>query len=162
MQDDDLDPNPPDPCPPRPDETIVEARTAYIAGLMSRGEWRSSLGEYKKLAKAWGVTTATVRSYSAEAHRMIAWDPDERQSLRRSLAAKMGEIAEDALHRLNSKTGLPDYQSVIKAYEDFARFAGIQFDQADAPDNVDQLSAAELEKRVRHLLAAKEAAVPSK
>ena len=148
--------NPEDPSPPKEDQTKVESRVGYIAELMSKGEWRSSLQEYKKLGLAWGVDPSTVRRYAAEAHRLIAWDMDERQGLRRSLAATMHGIYEDAMTRYNLKTGLPDYQSAIKATEDFARFAGIQFDQQEPPDNVVMLSAAEIEKRVRALLAAKD------
>jgi hypothetical protein len=166
MKDDALDPelptdrdelvNPTDPCPPRPDETRVEARVSYIASLMSKGEWRSSMREYRKLAAAWGCTHSTVRGYAVEAHRMIAWDPDERQGLRRSLAATMDSIGKDALSRFNEKTGLPDYASAITAYEDFARFAGINIEAPEPVDAVDMLSRADLEKRVRHLLGALE------
>ena len=148
--------NPEDPCPPSLDETKVEARVSYIASLMSKGEWRSSMREYRKLAAAWGCTHSTVRGYAAEAHRVIAWSPDERQGLRRSLAATMDSIGKDALSRFNAKTGLPDYASAITAYEDFARFAGINIEAPEAVDAVDMLSRADLEKRVRHLLGALE------
>jgi hypothetical protein len=109
-----------------------EQRVRHIAQLMARGEWLNSYSRRCELAASWGVTESAIKHYSAEAHRLLAFDPDERDELRTTLANRMLNIAEDAFARQNEVTGLPDYRSAIQALELFAKFASITPTEAAA------------------------------
>lgn len=57
----------------------VKQRVWHIAELMAGGEWRPTL--IRLLAKQWGVNAVTVRSYSAEAKRLVELTTDDRTKL---------------------------------------------------------------------------------
>lgn len=112
--------------------SLKSERVAYIADVMSRNEWPvwpESLAFRKKLAEEWGLSESTVRDYAAEAHRIVAIDPEERERLREEIAKRMKRLADDAEQRQNMITGLPDYGSAIKALDMHAKYAGIELEQ---------------------------------
>jgi hypothetical protein len=110
----------------------ADERIHFIAGLMSENKWPAwpdSVAYRRVLADKWGVSDSSIRSYSAQAHRLIALDPDEREQLRAELAKRMKRIADDAETRENNVTGLPDYGSAIKALDQYAKYSGIELEQ---------------------------------
>lgn len=107
-----------------------EQRVRHIAQLMARGEWLNSYTRRCELAAEWGVGEGAIRSYSAEAHRLLAFDQEERDQLRTTLANRLLAISEDAFARMNEVTGLPDYRSAISALETFAKFTSLLPDAA--------------------------------
>jgi hypothetical protein len=113
-----------------------ESRVRHIAQLMSRGEWLNSYRMRCELAAEWGVTESAIRGYSAEAHRLLATDPEERKQLRDALANTFLSIAAEARARTSSVTGLPDMQSALKALELYAKFASVAPEEAQAAVSV--------------------------
>jgi len=108
----------------------VEDRVRYIATEMSEGRWTSSFTRRCQLASLWGCTEANIKRYSAEAHRLIAFDDDERSELRRALAGTLQGILRQAQTTVNTITGMPDFAAQIHAVEKVALFAGIRVDDA--------------------------------
>jgi hypothetical protein len=100
--------------------------------MMSRDEWRVGFRHRKVLADAWGVADATVRGYSAVAHKMVALDPDMRAQLRDELAARMDEIAERARATRNAMTGMPDFRAEIEAVKLRGEYLGVRVEEDDS------------------------------
>lgn len=118
--------DPPAEIPELPDKT---ARVAWIADLMRAlmwPVWPDALTYRQKLGIAWGVSESTIRDYAAEAHRVVALDPQDRLEMALDIARKMDAISEDALATINEQTGLPDYGSAIRALEAKAKFLGAE------------------------------------
>lgn len=109
-----------------------EDRIRYIAELMRENAWPvwpDSARFRKRLAVHWDVSESTIRNYSAEAHRIVAMDPEEREQLKADIAKRLNGISERAATERNLVTGLPDFCSAIKAMETAAKFAGIELEQ---------------------------------
>lgn len=112
--------------------TTKDERVHYVVGLMRRNEWPSFPESRKfraELAAKWGVSDSSVKAYAAEAHRIVALDPDERAELQERLGRSLLEMAEEARASKNKVTDLPDYPSAIRATEMAAKFLGIEFEQ---------------------------------
>lgn len=110
----------------------VADRVAFITGLMAANEWPAfphALAFRRSLAAQWGVSEAAIRKYAAEAHRVLAIHPEEREALKLQLALRFKAIADAALECRSATTGLPDYRNAIGALELFAKFCGIEFAQ---------------------------------
>lgn len=108
-----------------------ELRVKWITNVMVADEWPAwpeSLQYREDLATIWGVSVSSVKGYAAEAHRVVAIDPDEREQLRAEIAKKMKAIGEDAATLTSKVTGLPDFQAALKALNDYAKFAGIELE----------------------------------
>lgn len=104
-------------------------RVAFIVGLMRELAWPSwpaSLQFRARLAEAWGVSDSSIRSYSAEAHRVIELDPADRVDVAQDIARRCDKVAEDALNHVNEQTGLPDYGAALRAFEMKAKFLGAE------------------------------------
>lgn len=102
-----------------------DARVRHIAEMMASGQWLKSYKMRCSLAEKWKCEETTIRSYAAEAHRLLAMDPEEREQLRITLANHFHNIAEQALSTCNQVTGLPDYNAVLKALDLYARYASV-------------------------------------
>jgi len=104
----------------------------FVADLMAEDKWPcwpDSLVFRRMLGDIWGVSESSVRAYAAEAHRMVALNPEDRAVLQEELAKRMKRIADDAETRCSTATGLPDYGSAVKALESYAKFSGIELEQ---------------------------------
>lgn len=119
---------------PPPPETIpvlatADERIAFIADLMREFAWPSfpaSLQFRKRLSDAWGVSDSSIRSYSAQAHRLIEVDPQDRLDIARDVAEKCDAVFEDAINHVSEQTGLPDYANALKALEMKAKYLGAE------------------------------------
>lgn len=109
------------------DAKTKEARVLYIARMMARGAWRGYPSR-EWLAEAWDLTESTLRDYAAEAHRVVAFDPAEREQLKRSLASLCQRILRKAEREVNQVTGKPDYRDALAAVDSVAKFAGIELE----------------------------------
>lgn len=112
------------PAPPGLEST-VEERVSFIADEMASGRWEAYASR-AILAKAWGIGDERVRQLASEAHRLVAFDPEERDRKRASLAAFCAKTRDRASTMLNDITGLPDFGSALKAAELEAKFIGIE------------------------------------
>lgn len=109
-----------------------EARVMFIVNMMVDATWPvwpEALAFRRSLAAKWGTSESAIKSYAAEAHRVVALDPDDRDQLRAKMARNYQELAEEIRLSESRITGLPDWGSVIKARDNFAKFAGIEFEQ---------------------------------
>lgn len=108
-------------CPPR--GCSVKERVEWIVHLMAGWSW-DSRRSIESLSVHWNIDAATVRKDSAEANRLLQYDPAdldyERRRHRRS-ALKARRIA---LRSLDAD-GRPDLTNYLKANEQAARFSGI-------------------------------------
>lgn len=128
------------PAKERADCHNTEERVYHIAQMMADGSY---LGGYKiraVLAEDWGVSDATIRGYAAEAHRVVSFDPEEREHLRRTIAARMLDIADRAKAAFNIVTGMPDFKAEREALLDHAKFAGIELDEKSAPAAIEPVT----------------------
>jgi hypothetical protein len=136
-----------------PKATNKEERVRFIAQVMSENRWPMwphTRAFRCKLAEVWGLAEATVRAYSAEAHRVVALDPEEREQLREKLAARMEELARKAENSISDVTGLADLNNAIKAYEAYAKFAGIETEtKVKVSGTVGLETVSELQKRIQ-------------
>lgn len=112
------------PAPP-PRESSTEERVIFVAGEMASGRWDGYVSRVP-LAMAWGVTDDRIRQLATEAHRLLAYDPAERDQKRASLAAFCAQQRERASRERNMVTGLPDFGAALKAAELEAKFIGIE------------------------------------
>jgi hypothetical protein len=110
----------------------VEQRVRYIAELMSEDRWVTKRCQ-RELAAVWSVTPSTVRNYSAEAHRILALDPEHRAKLRTKLEQRMEQQSLRAFRLRSQVTGLPDFGGAAKLTELQAKFAGLLDDEKAAP-----------------------------
>lgn len=111
------------------DSARKSERINWICNVMRENRWPvwpASLMFRQVLAQTWGVAEATIRGYSAEAHRIIEIDPLDRAQLAQDVAREMDAIKLDALATINHQTGLPDYGSAIKALELKAKYLGAE------------------------------------
>lgn len=110
--------------------TTKDERVHYVVGLMRRNEWPifpASRAFRAELAAQWGCSDSSVKAYAAEAHRIVALDPEERAELQERLGRQLLEMAEEARASKNTITNLPDFPSAIRATETAAKFLGIEF-----------------------------------
>ncbi len=108
------------------------ARVRFIADVMACDQWPvypESIGFREELARHWRVSEKTVRTYSAEAHRALAAEPEDLERIKGHVAARMRRIADAAESTPNMVTGVPDFGSAIKALNDYARYSGIELEQ---------------------------------
>jgi phosphopantetheinyl transferase (holo-ACP synthase) len=133
--------------------TNKEERVRFIAQVMSENRWPMwphTRAFRCKLAEVWGLAEATVRAYSAEAHRVVALDPEEREQLREKLAARMEGLAQKAENSVSAVTGLADLNNAIKALEAYAKFAGIELEtKVKVSGSVNLEDVADLQKRLK-------------
>lgn len=109
--------------------TTPDARRDFIAHLMAQDLWPSypeSVRFRTLLQAAWGVGDSSVRKYAAEAHRLLAFSPDERDQMRAELARRFAGYAQVAMANRNNVTGLPDIPSAIKATELVGKYLGLE------------------------------------
>lgn len=102
----------------------VEERVRHIADLMTSAKYNGYVTR-SKLAKDWGISESTVRNYAAEAHRLVSFDPEERERMRITLAAQARKTWERASVMRSTHTGLPDFPSVISAIKLEATMIGL-------------------------------------
>lgn len=108
-----------------------EERVKWVCDVMVADDWPAwpeSLAYREELARVWGVSVSSVKAYAAEAHRIVAIDPEDREQLRAEIAKKMKALGEDAASMTSKVTGLPDFASALKALNDYAKFAGIELE----------------------------------
>jgi hypothetical protein len=82
-------------APPEEPSTVPatrRARVLFIARQMAAGAWRK--GRDRGLAKVWGLDGRTVRSYSAEASRVVELATGDREHLLRLVRLRLAEIIE--------------------------------------------------------------------
>jgi hypothetical protein len=111
--------------PPRASKTLERVR--YIADEMSAGRW-DGYATRVPLAEVWGVTDSRVRDYAAEAHRLIAADPQELLERRRSFAGWAALQRQRASSMVNQQTGLPDFGNAVKVAEFEAKCIGLDLE----------------------------------
>lgn len=102
----------------------VEERIRHIADLMTSAKYNGYVTRHE-LATLWGITDSTVRNYAAEAHRLVSFDPEERERMRISLAASARNIGERASTLTNHMTGMPDFPSALSAIKLQATMIGL-------------------------------------
>lgn len=122
------------PPPPGPESTVQE-RVEYIANEMVLGRWDGYISR-APLAKAWALTDSRVQQIATEAHRLVAYDPQQREEKRMALAAFVAQQRERAAAMKNRITGLPDFAAALKAAELEAKFVGIEFEEQVVRDEV--------------------------
>lgn len=104
----------------------VEERVQLIMRLIRRMKWRVGYTD-RNIAAHWGVSVATIRSYSSEAFRRVkaeVTDPD-------ATAATVC-VALEKVVREGSQKGLAGHRSVIEASKTWANIAG-----ATAPTRIE-------------------------
>jgi hypothetical protein len=106
-----------------------EDRVNFIVDEMANGRW-DGYSSRAAIAEACGLAEATIRHDSAEAHRIVAYDPQEREEKRRTLAAFIAKQRERASEMVNVVTGLPDFGAMCKATELEAKLVGIELDKS--------------------------------
>lgn len=121
----------PRPPPDRASSTVERVR--YIADEMAGGRW-DGYNSRAPLAEIWGITDSTVRNYSAEAHRLCEFEPQEILERRRSLGAFVAVQRARASRMVSRVTGLPDFGSVLRAAELEAKFIGIDLEPPEKTD----------------------------
>lgn len=104
-----------------------DERVDQIVQLMASGRYDGAATRFELAAK-WGVTEATVRHATAEAHRRLKADPEETERLKLSLAQYCAEMKRAAATDRNLTTGLLDINGGIKAAEAQAKFMGIELE----------------------------------
>lgn len=104
--------------------TELEKRRDRIADLMAKGEWWGAQTR-RELAAEWGVSDERVRQIAAEAHRLVALKPEDREELRTTLASRMRGIADRASRMTHNISGLPDFRSEIEALRELKMLGGI-------------------------------------
>ena len=109
-------------------QSSKEDRVLFIVEEMAHGRW-DGYASRAAIAEACGLAEATIRHDSAEAHRIVAYDPQEREEKRRSLAAFIAKQRERASEMVNMITGLPDFGAMCKATELEAKLVGIELDK---------------------------------
>lgn len=114
--------------PPR--ETAPADRIRWIAREMAALRWPAypaSIDFRRQLAERWGCAEGTIRGYASDASRALAiFDPDERDMLRHELAVRLSQIADRALAERHQVSGLPDFQSAIKATDLMGKYLGLE------------------------------------
>jgi hypothetical protein len=105
-------------------ETRAE-RVDYVTELMASGRWLTERSQRRVLAAAWNVTEHAVRSYSAEAHRRLMVDSDERDEMRQAIAMRMLAIADRAGTTFSNVTGMADLRSEMDALDKYAAYSGL-------------------------------------
>jgi hypothetical protein len=113
---------------PKGAETPLDRRIDYICAAMALGNWHGYLSRVE-LAGYWGTVEATIRHYSADAHRALKRDPEELERRKAELAAWCDSVRDHAMTHVHGISGLPDYASALKAAELAAKFEGIEIDQ---------------------------------
>jgi len=103
-----------------------EVRVRHIAKLMASGDWMMNRLQRRDLAEEWGVTVDAIHSYAAEAHRVLALAPEEREHLRTIQAARFAAIADRARTTLNVITGMPDFRAEIDAVKLYGEYSGLK------------------------------------
>ncbi len=74
-------------------------RVAFVAELMNALAWdRGKTG--KVIAEAWGLSESALKTYAAEAHRLVTADPDE---ARRDITAGCRRLFRQAVNSGNAK-----------------------------------------------------------
>lgn len=125
-----------------------ESREQFIVRLMVADLWPKfpeSTRFRAMLAAVWGLSDSSIRRYATTAHRLIAFDPEERDMMRAELASTFAGYARIAVTSKNQVTGLPDLPSAIKATELVGKYLGlepetkIQHGGAIALDTIDAL-----------------------
>lgn len=108
-------------CPPR--GCSVLERVLWIVHLMAGWRWESHTS-IASLAVHWDVDEATIRKNSAEANRLLQYDPVDLDYQRRR-HRENAEIAMKLALRSMNEWGQPDLGNYLKANEQSARFGGI-------------------------------------
>ena len=129
---------------------LRDARVQEIVVLMSAGEWLMKRSQRRDLAAKWGVQVSTVRDYATDAHRLLAYDPDERAQFQDALMARMLEIAERAKTTISTMSGMPDFRAEIDAIRLAGEYFGIKAGDAypskdNTPERIDFTIAVEPE-----------------
>ena len=122
------------PPPPTADSETAD-KVEYIANELAHGRWDGYVSR-AALSKAWGVGDARIQQIATEAHRLVAYDKDERERKRLQLAVTLGIQRELAAAKVNRVTGLPDFAAVARLAELEAKFVGITFEDDARPDEV--------------------------
>lgn len=123
-------------CPPR--GCSVLERVLWIVHLMAGWRWDSHTS-VASLAVHWDVDEATVRKNSAEANRLLQFDPVDLDYERRRHRAFAEKIKRKALKSINWATGQPDLATALKANEQSARFGGIDISAPAVSVNAGQV-----------------------
>lgn len=106
-----------------------ESREHFIGRLMVADLWPKfpeSTRFRAMLAEIWQLSDSSVRRYATTAHRLIAFDPEERDMMRAELASTFAGYARIAVTSRNQVTGLPDLPSAIKATELVGKYLGLE------------------------------------
>ena len=81
---------------PEPPGSHVRARVGHIADLMRRHAWRKR-PMIRDLAEEWGVSKKTVRTYSAEASRVVVSELPSGEEAKVGFIARMEEVFQAAM-----------------------------------------------------------------
>lgn len=107
--------------------TEYEKRVRHVAQMMQDGIWYGGSSRLSLRIK-WECSDSAMKHIAAEAHRLVAMTPEDREALRTTTVNRFQQIAARAQSNVNMITGQADLASEIKAIELAAKYAGVEAD----------------------------------
>lgn len=130
--DDDLPPQPSGVDVPAESCVNTEQRVRFIVREMETLRWSRKSDYRSKLHAAWSIGEVRLKQLSAEAHRRVSLDPEDREQYRYRLLSKLEALIEDAMTSRSRVTGQLDVRGAGELLEKAAKIIGIRLDDAPA------------------------------
>jgi hypothetical protein len=127
-------------------------RIRLFVKLMGEGhwpDWPESRLATDIFAERVGVSRQSILEDLSLAHIVITLDPGERERFQLQVGERCLAIAKDAEMRASEVTGLPDYSAALKAYDQAARYLGVNLEtRVNVSGSVTLEDVAEIAKRI--------------